>query len=266
MESVKGRNSSVKEPVGASSDYDLVFGPKRALRPPCGEKRRSGRCSNRRAATWSLPPWTDMPATVPAQAEVGGSPRPPALPPRGNEPTEANRKCGASAPAPASPRRRAPAGWVCFRHPSSSCSSVPLCLPCSNDRVTGRPRLTRWPAAQRLQSRQSQASRGPHPAEAAGLTEWQLAVTAPMLLVLPNAVAHSPTSRDLRLPIPVSKYVVFELTLTVSPLGLGTVVEVVLLPGKLRDEVPSQALFRAAPHRTTRAPFNARGSPVTYAA
>jgi len=37
------------------------------------------------------------------------------------------------------------------------------------------------------------------------------------------------------------------------------------VPGKPRGEVPSQALFRAAPHRTTRAPFDARGSPVIYA-
>lgn len=35
--------------------------------------------------------------------------------------------------------------------------------------------------------------------------------------------------------------------------------------GKLRGEVPSQALFRAAPLRTTRASFDARGSPVIYA-
>ena len=35
--------------------------------------------------------------------------------------------------------------------------------------------------------------------------------------------------------------------------------------GKLRGEVPIKVLFRAAPLRTTLAPFNTRGSPVTYA-
>ena len=38
------------------------------------------------------------------------------------------------------------------------------------------------------------------------------------------------------------------------------------VPGKPHGEVPvEQALFRAAPLRTTRASFNARGSPVIYA-
>ena len=39
-----------------------------------------------------------------------------------------------------------------------------------------------------------------------------------------------------------------------------------LRPDRPRGEVPdNQALFRAALHRTTRASFDARGSPVTYA-
>jgi hypothetical protein len=38
------------------------------------------------------------------------------------------------------------------------------------------------------------------------------------------------------------------------------------VPDRLRGEVPDgQALFRAALHRTTRASFDARGSPVIYA-
>jgi hypothetical protein len=38
------------------------------------------------------------------------------------------------------------------------------------------------------------------------------------------------------------------------------------IPDRLRGEVPDgQALFRAALHRTTRASFDARGSPVIYA-
>ncbi len=53
----------------------------------------------------------------------------------------------------------------------------------------------------------------------------------------------------------------------IPPYFVGDMSErLVAQTGKLRGEVPSQALFRGAPLRTTRAPFNARGSPVTYAA
>ena len=87
--------------------------------------------------------------------------------------------------------------------------------------------------------------------DVAGDTARRVAVTAPMLLVEPNAVAHSPTIRDFLLPGPVFRYLVLEPTSTVTFPALGAVADV--LPFFERDDdwlapenekiVPSTATF-----------------------
>jgi hypothetical protein len=51
-----------------------------------------------------------------------------------------------------------------------------------------------------------------------------LAVTTPMLFVEPIAVAHSPTVSWLAVAFPVFRYLVAELTVTISGPGLTVVV------------------------------------------
>ncbi|MHB1498457.1 MAG: hypothetical protein ACYCXN_11170 [Acidimicrobiales bacterium] len=85
----------------------------------------------------------------------------------------------------------------------------------------------------------------------AGDSARRVAVTVPMLLVGPKAVAHSPTFRDFVLPGPVFRNLVLEPTSTVSFPALGVVAD--LLPffepddDRLAPEnekiVPSSVIF-----------------------